>query len=132
VAARSPTPTPALIGDYVSVVRARLELLQQGFHRLEQQLSILQKAPMRMAEDDWRDQLRTILDDLSADSADLRSLGTRVQTRVSLSGDVLKLADDVDFVANEYRMALDFDPTRRTSCARAAPRRRPPTSSIPC
>ncbi len=110
MAARSPTPTVALVGDYATLLQPRLETLQQGFRRLEQQLSVLQKAPMRMAEDDWREQFRTILGDLSATSADLRSLGTRVGTQAALTGEVLKLTNDVDFVADEYRMALDFDP----------------------
>ena len=110
VAASSPTPTAVLVGDYPSLALPRLEILQQDARRLEQQLAILQKAPLRMAEDDWRNQTRAILDDLTAASADLRSLGTRVGARTDLNAEVLKLADDVDFVASEYAMALDFDP----------------------
>src|SRR5438132_4717531 len=71
----SPTPTPALVGDYPTLVQQRVERVQQGLGRLEQQLAVLQTAPMRMADDDWRTQLQAILDDLAASSADLRSLG---------------------------------------------------------
>jgi hypothetical protein len=111
VAARSPTPTLALVGDYATLLQPRLEALRQGFRGLEQQLSVLQTAPTRMAEDDWRTQFQNTLDDLSATSADLRSLGTRVaSSQVGLNAEVLKLADDADFVASEYRMALDYDP----------------------
>jgi hypothetical protein len=111
VAARSPTPTLALVGDYATLLQPRLEALRQGFRGLEQQLSVLQTAPTRMAEDDWRTQFQNTLDDLSATSADLRSLGTRVaSSQVALNAEVLKLADDADFVASEYRMALDYDP----------------------
>jgi hypothetical protein len=111
VAVGSPTPTPVLSGDYATLVRPRLEAVQGMLDRLEQQLSLAQKAPMRMAEDDWRNQTRTVLEDLLAGSAELRSLGTHVSTsQVALSAEVLKVADDVDFVANEYRMAFDYDP----------------------
>ena len=110
VAARSPTPTVALVGDYATLLQPRLETLQQGLRRLEQQLSVLQTAPLRMAEDDWRTQFRNTLDDLSTMSADLRSLGTRVGAQLPLNAEVLKLTNDVDFVADEYRMALDYDP----------------------
>jgi hypothetical protein len=110
VPASSPTPTAALVGDYASLALPRLEALQQDVHRLEQQLAVLQTAPLRMAEDDWRDQLRRMLDDLLLASAGLRSLGTRVGARSELNAEVLKLADDVDFVASEFGMALDFDP----------------------
>jgi hypothetical protein len=111
VAARSATPTLALVGDYATLLQPRLEALRQGFRGLEQQLSVLRTAPTRMAEDDWRIQFQNTLDDLSATSADLRSLGTRVaSSQVGLNAEVLKLADDADFVASEYRMALDYDP----------------------
>jgi len=110
VAGLAPTPTAVLVGDYASLVLPRLEVLQRNLRRLEQQLAVLQKAPLRMAEDDWRNQMLSILDDLLAASADVRALGTRVSTRADLNPEVLKLANDLDFVANEYRMALDFDP----------------------
>ncbi len=110
VAALSPTPTAVLVGDYASLVLPRLEVLQRTLRRLEQQLAVLQTAPLRMAEDDWRNQMQSILDDLLAASADVRSLGARVGARADLNPEVLKLADDLDFVANEYRLALDFDP----------------------
>ena len=110
VAASSPTPAAALAGDYASLALPRLEALQQDVRRLDQQLAVLQTAPLRMAEDDWRNQTRDILDDLTAASGDLRSLGTRVGARSGLTARVLKLADDVDLVASEYGMALDFDP----------------------
>src|SRR5262245_40649521 len=64
VAVGSPTPTPALSGDYATLVRAQLETMQRAFGRLDQQLSIAQKAPMRMADDDWLNQTRTVLEDL--------------------------------------------------------------------
>ncbi|HEX8967676.1 MAG TPA: hypothetical protein VF937_07350 [Chloroflexota bacterium] len=110
VAVGSPTPTPVLVGDYATLVQPRLETVQQDLKRLEQQLAAAQKAPIRMAEDDWRNQTQTILGDLLADTADVRALGARIGAGVALNADVLKVADDVDFVANEYRMALDFDP----------------------
>src|ERR1700730_7443611 len=55
VAVGAPTATPALVGDYATLVRPRLEHVQQSFTQLEQQLAVLQKAPLRMAEQDWRD-----------------------------------------------------------------------------
>jgi len=110
VAAPPPTPTAALVGDYASLALARLEVVQRNVQRLEQQLAVLQNAPLRMAEDAWRTQTLSILDDLLAASADVRSLGARAGSRADLNAEVLKLADDVDFVADEYRMALDYDP----------------------
>ena len=110
VAARTPTPTAVLVGDYASLALPRLEVIQRNVRRLEQQLAVLQNAPLRMAEDDWRNQMLSIVDDLLTATADVRSLGTRVGARADLNAKVVKLADDLDFVANEYRMALDFDP----------------------
>src|SRR5213592_2900256 len=47
----SPTPTPELVGDYSTLVRPRLDSVHQNLSRLEQQIAVLQNAPMRMAED---------------------------------------------------------------------------------
>jgi hypothetical protein len=110
VAVGTPTATPALVGDYATLVRPRLELVQQVLTQLDQQLAVLLKTPMRMADDDWRSQTQTILDDLAAGSGDLRSLGPRVGTQTTLNSKVMKLLDSLDFVASEYRMALDYDP----------------------
>jgi hypothetical protein len=106
----SPTPTPQLLGDYATLVRPQLDTVHQDLTRLEQQLGVLRTAPMRMAEDDWRSQLQSILQDLLVTSADIRTLGTRVSVPSRLSSEMMKLTDDLDFVANEYRMALDYDP----------------------
>src|SRR6202022_2037975 len=95
---------------YATLVRPRLEHLQQSFTQLEQQLAVLQKAPLRMAEQDWRDQLLTILDDLALGEADLRSLGSRVTAPPALNTEIVKLVGDLDFVVSEWRMALDYDP----------------------
>lgn len=110
VAVGSPTPTPALVGDYATLVRPRLEHLQQSFTQLEQQLAVLQKAPLRMAQEDWRNQLLGILDDLALGEADLRALGSRVTAPAPLGSEIAKLIDDLDFVVSEWRMALDYDP----------------------
>jgi hypothetical protein len=110
VALGTPTATPVLVGDYATLVRPRLERVQQGLGQLEQQLTVLVKTPMRMAEDDWRNQTQNVLDDLAADSLDVRSLGPRVGTQTALHTEVMKLLDDLDFVVSEYRMALDYDP----------------------
>jgi hypothetical protein len=110
VAVGSPTPTPALVGDYVTLARPRLQVVRQDFDRLEAQLAAAKKAPIRMAEDDWRNQTNGILEDLLTASGDLRSLGTRVAVPARFSTTVVKVLDDVDFVANEYHMAFDFDP----------------------
>jgi hypothetical protein len=110
VAPGTPTPTPVLVGDYATLVRPRLEGVQQGLKQLDQQLAVLVKAPMRMAEDDWRNQTQAVLDDLAAGSLDLRALGPRAGNQTALHTDVMKLLDDLDFVVSEYRMALDYDP----------------------
>src|SRR5579859_4012918 len=110
VAAGTPTTTPVLVGDYATLVRPRLELVQQGLTRLDQQLAVLLKAPMRMAEDDWRAQTQTVLEDLATGSGDLRALGPRVGNQTALYGQLMKLLDNLDFVVSEYRMALDYDP----------------------
>jgi hypothetical protein len=110
VAAGTPTATPILVGDYATLVRPRLELVQQVLTRLDQQLAVLLKTPMRMADDDWRSQTQSILDDLAAGSGDLRALGPHVGTQTALNSQVMKLLDSLDFVASEYRMALDYDP----------------------
>jgi hypothetical protein len=106
----SPTPTPALVGDFATLARPRVQTLRDGFSRLDQQLAVAQKAPMRMADDDWRNQTADILANLLSANSDLRALGTRVSGQVALEREVVKVVDDVDFVANEYRMAFDYDP----------------------
>jgi hypothetical protein len=110
VAVGSPTATPALVGDYPTLVRPRLEHIQQGFTQLEQQLAVLQKDPIRMAQDDWRNQLLGILDGLAISEADLRTLGSRVIAPPALNSEMVKFIDDLDFVVSEWRMALDYDP----------------------
>jgi hypothetical protein len=110
VAVGSPTPTAAVVGDYPSLVRQRLEVIQTGLTRFEQQLAVLKTAPLRMADDDWRTQTHSLLDDLAASSADLRGLGARSGPHAGLYARVAKLLDDLDFVVSEYRLALDFDP----------------------
>jgi hypothetical protein len=111
VAAGSPTPTPVLVGDYATLVRPRLESVQQGLMQLDQQLAVLLKAPMRMADDDWRAQTLNVLDDLATRSGDLRTLGRRAGAKeTALASQVMKLLDNLDFVVSEYRMALDYDP----------------------
>lgn len=102
----SPSATPALVGDYASLVRPRLEHVQQDLKQIEQHLAELQKAPLLMAQDDWRNQMFGTLDDLSVSEADLRSLGSRVP----LKEEAVKLVGDLDFVVGEWRMALDYDP----------------------
>jgi hypothetical protein len=110
VAVGSPTPMPVLVGDYPTLVGQRLERIQQGLMRFEQQLAVLKTAPLRMADDDWRAQTHSLLDDLAASSADLRGLGARSGADAALYAEVLKLLDNLDFVVSEYRMAFDFDP----------------------
>jgi hypothetical protein len=88
-------------------MRPRLQAIQLQFSKLDQQLSVAQKTPLVMAQDDWRSQTRTILQDMLGASADARGVGIRVGPQ---HADVLKLLDDVDFVANEFRMAFDYDP----------------------
>jgi hypothetical protein len=101
---------PVLVGDYPTLVGQRLERIQQGLMRFEQQLAVLKTAPLRMADDDWRAQTHSLLDDLAASSADLRGLGARSGADAALYAEVLKLLDNLDFVVSEYRMAFDFDP----------------------
>jgi hypothetical protein len=109
VAVGSATPTPQLVGDYPTLVHPRLDRVQQGLSRIEQQLNILKTNPIRMAEADWRNQLQSLLEDLASANADLRSLGARSGPDASLYADVMKLNGELDFVVSEYRMALDFD-----------------------
>src|SRR5712691_12833537 len=109
VAAGSATPTPQLVGDYPTLVRPRLDRVQQGLGRLEQQLNILNTNPMRMAEADWRSQMQSLLEDLASANTDLRTLGARSGPDAPLYTEVKKLNGDLDFVVSEYRMALDFD-----------------------
>ena len=40
VAVTSPTPTPELVGDYPTLVRPRLEHIQQSFGQLEQEIGV--------------------------------------------------------------------------------------------
>jgi hypothetical protein len=110
VAVGPPTPTPVLVGDYATLVRPRIERVGQGLSRLEQHLSVLQQSPVRMVEKDWRTQAQGMLDELAQGSADLRSVGVRVGAQGPLSTEVMKLVGDLDFIVDEYRQALDFDP----------------------
>jgi len=109
VAVGSTTPTPQLVGDYPTLVRPRLDRVQQGLGHLEQQLNILTTNPMRMAEADWRSQMQSLLEDLANANTDLRALGARSGPDAALFAQVMKLNADLDFVVSEYRMALDFD-----------------------
>jgi hypothetical protein len=109
VAVGSATPTPQLVGDYPSLVRPRLDRVQQGLGRLEQQLNILRTSPIRMAEVDWRNQTQALLDDLASGNADLRALGARSGPDAALYAEVMKVTGDLDFVVSEYRLAFDFD-----------------------
>src|SRR5690242_6196445 len=56
IAVGTATATPPLVGDYASLMRPRLNTVHQELSQLEQQLAVLQKTPMRMADDDWIDQ----------------------------------------------------------------------------
>src|SRR5579871_818744 len=103
----SPTPTPELTGDYASLMRPRLQAIELQFSKLEQQLALAQKTPLLMAQSDWRTATGTILQDMLGASADARNVAIRVGPP---HDDVMKLLDDVDFVANEFRMAFDYDP----------------------
>ncbi len=109
MAVGSTTPTPQLVGDYPTLVRPRLDRVQQGLGHLEQQLNILTTNPMRMAEADWRSQMQSLLEDLANANTDLRALGARSGPDAALFAQVMKLNADLDFVVSEYRMALDFD-----------------------
>jgi hypothetical protein len=106
----SPTATAVLTGDLASVARPQLTLLRQDFSQLDQQLAAAQASPIRMAQDDWRNQTLAVLQDLLSASSDLRGIANRFAGRSALDADVLKLTDDVDFVANEFNMALTYDP----------------------
>jgi hypothetical protein len=110
VAVGSATPTPQPVGDYPTLVRPRLDRVQQGLGRLDQQLNILRTDPMRMAEQDWRTQTQGLLEDLASANTELRALGARSGPDAALYAEVHKLNDDLDFVVSEYRMAFDFDP----------------------
>src|SRR5579859_3768450 len=110
VAVGSPTPTAEVVGDYATLMRPRLQTLHDDFGHLQSQLAEAEKTPMRMAEDDWRNQTQGVLEDMLTSSADIRATSMRATTQSPLRSEVLKLADDVDFVANEFRMALDYDP----------------------
>ena len=106
MAVGSTTPTPQLVGDYPTLVRPRLDRVQQGLGHLEQQLNILTTSPMRMAEADWRSQMQSLLEDLANANTDLRALGARSGPDAALFAQVMKLNADL---VSEYRMALDFD-----------------------
>jgi len=106
----SPTATPALVGDFSTLMRPRLAALRGDFMRIEQQLAVAQQAPLRMADDDWRNQMASILEAILTDSAAVRTLTTRLTPPAPIGPAATKLADDADFVANEFRMALDYDP----------------------
>ena len=103
----SPTPTPQIVGDYATEMRPKLQGIQHVFGQLEQQLASAEKTPLLMAEDDWRNQTDTILETMLADSADARTLDTRLGAP---DASITKLLDDVDFVGNEFHMAFSYDP----------------------
>jgi hypothetical protein len=117
----SPTPTAGVTSDYASVMRPPLNSIAGALTRLEAQLAAAQKTPMLMAQDDWRNQTQSVLQDLLASSSALRTATSRSTPPTALRQDALKLCDDVDFVANEFRMALDYDPdaTHMIRAARA-------------
>jgi hypothetical protein len=106
----SPTATPILVGDYAALVRPRLDQVQQALGKLEQHLTLLQQAPIRMTQDDWRSQMQSILDDLANANSSLKALGARGGSDAALYAETSKMAADVDFVVDEYRLAFDFDP----------------------
>jgi hypothetical protein len=110
VAVGSPTPTVVVASDYPTLVRPRIERIQKGLTSLEQQLGLLVQSPVRMAQDDWRAQTASMLDELAAASQDLRALGARSGADAARFAEVDKLLTDLDFVVDEYRMAFDFDP----------------------
>jgi hypothetical protein len=110
VARGTPTPTPELVGEYRELVRPRVERIQLGLYHIEQQLAIAQKSPVRMVQDDWRREMLSILDELAAANADLRALGARTGQDAALAADMQKLATSLDFVIDEFRLAIDFDP----------------------
>jgi hypothetical protein len=106
----SPTATAEPTGDLVSVARPQVSLLRQDFGQLDQQLAAAQASPIRMAQDDWRNQTQAVLQELLSASSDLRTTANRFAGKSALDSDLLKLTDDVDFVATEFNMALTFDP----------------------
>lgn len=117
----SPTPTAGVTSDYVSLMRPQLSSIKADFDRLERLLATAQNSPMVMAQDNWRNQMQSALEDLLVSSSALRSETARSTAPNALRQDILKLCDDVDFVANEFRMALDYDPdaTHMLRAARA-------------
>jgi hypothetical protein len=106
----SPTATPALVGDYPTLVRQRVEVVQQSLGKLEQHLGLVQQSPIRMTQNDWRAQMQLILDDIANANEGLKVLGARSGQNAALYAEVSKVVTDVDFVVSEYRMAFDFDP----------------------
>jgi hypothetical protein len=106
----SPSATPELVGDYATLVRPRLEHVQQDLAQIEQRLAELQKTPVLMAQDDWRNQMFATLDDLALSEADIRSLSTRVSPSAALGTQMTRFIADLDFVVGEWRMALGYDP----------------------
>ena len=106
----SPTPTAGVTSDYVSLMRPPLSSIKADFNNLERLLAGAQNTPMVMAQDDWRNQMQSALEDLLVSSSALRTETARSTAPNALRQDMLKLCDDVDFVANEFRMALDYDP----------------------
>jgi hypothetical protein len=106
----SPTATPPLVGDYRTLVRSRVEVVQQSLGKLEQHLGLVQQSPVRMSENDWRAQMQLILDESASANEGLKVLGARGGADAALYAEVSKVVTDVDFVVGEYRMAFDFDP----------------------
>jgi hypothetical protein len=110
VAKSSPTPTPDLVGEYRELVLPRLQRIQTALNHIEQQLTIVQKSPAKMVQDDWRREVLATVDELAAANSDLRALGARTGADAALSADLQKLITNLDFVIDEYRLAFDFDP----------------------
>jgi hypothetical protein len=110
VAVGTPTPTVPIVGDYSTLVRDRLVRVESAFKALDAQFAVLQTAPIRITQADWRNDTLARLDDLAATNDALRALGARSGADGLLYGEVSKVSSDLDFVVSEYRMAFDFDP----------------------
>ena len=121
VAVGTPTATPLLSGDYATLVRPRLEHVQQTLAQLDQHIAILRTAPVRLAESDWRAEAQARVEAIGGANTDLRALGARTGADAALSAEVLKLVGELDFVVDEYHQAFDFDPdgTHFTRAGRA-------------
>ena len=116
----TPTPTVPIVGDYSTLVRDRLVRVESAFQALDAQFAVLQTAPIRITQADWRNDTLARLDDLAATNDALRALGARSGADGLLYGEVSKVSSDLDFVVSEYRMAFDFDPDGESPGARGA------------